>query len=116
MRKSQIDHIREEAEAKQRGILWPDMLRAGRSVDGFLWKGDPRATPVQRAGLVLFGLIFLSFAAIGIALGCALDDWAGRTIGIVLGSLAGIAGVRFMRNAFRHVARQEKSHGASHMR
>jgi hypothetical protein len=108
MQKSQLDRIREETEAKQRGILWPDMLRAGRSVDEFLWKGDPRATPVQRAGLVLFGLMFLSFAAIGIGLGCALDDWVVRTIAIILGVLAGIAGLRFMKNAFRTKPHQSR--------
>ncbi len=41
--KSELDRIREEAEMKQRAVLWPDMLRSGRTVDEFLWKGSPRA-------------------------------------------------------------------------
>jgi hypothetical protein len=114
--KSELDRIREEAEAKQRGILWPDMLRSGSTVDEFLWKGDPRAKPVQRAGLALFGTFFLIIASIGVAVGCTQDNWPGRVIGIAFGSLAGIAGVRFMRNAFRHLPRQGKNHGASHRR
>lgn len=112
--KSELDRIREETEAKQRGILWPDMLRSGRTVDEFLWKGDPRATPIQRAGLALFGTLFLLMASAGIALACTQDNWAGRMFGVVFGSLAGIAGVRYIRNAFRRAARQRESHGASH--
>lgn len=112
--KTELDRIREEAEAKQRGILWPDMLRSGRSVDEFLWKGDQRAKPVQRIALVLYGTLFLILASVCLAVGWKQDDWLARVIVIAIGSLAGIAGVRFMRNAFRSVPRPEKNHGASH--
>jgi hypothetical protein len=112
--KSEFDRIREEAEAKQRGILWPDMVRQGRSVDEFLWKGDQRAKPVQRIALVLYGTLFLVLASVCVAVGWRQDDWLVRVIAIAIGCLAGIGGVRFMRNAFRHVARQGKDHGASH--
>jgi hypothetical protein len=109
-KKTELDRIREEAEAKQRAILFPDMLRSGRSVDDFLWNGDPRAKPIQRAGLALFGTLFLILASVGFGVGYTQDNWPGRTIGIAIGSLAGIAGVRYMRNAFRRVPRPGKSH------
>jgi hypothetical protein len=114
--KSELERLREEAEAKQRGVLWPDMLRSGRTVDEFLWKGDPRATRIQRAGLGLFGTLFLILASVGVAVGCTQDNWPGRAIGIAIGSLAGIAGIRYMRNAFLRVPRQGKNHGASRRR
>jgi hypothetical protein len=108
--KTELDRIREEAEAKQRAILFPDMLRSGRSVDDFLWNGDPRAKPIQRAGLALFGTLFLGMASVGVVLVFTQDNWPGRIFGIVSGLLAGIAGVRYMRNAFRRVTREGKNH------
>ncbi len=62
--KSELDRIREEAEMKQRAILWLDMLRSGRTVDEFLWKGSPRATPIQSIGVALLGILFLFCAAL----------------------------------------------------
>lgn len=53
-----FEQVRAEIEAKQRSILWEDGLRNGRSVDEFLWRGDPKAEPIQRAGLVVFALTF----------------------------------------------------------
>src|ERR1039458_2499023 len=45
-----FEQIREDIEARQRSILWPDYLRATRNVYEFLWNGDPKARPVQRIG------------------------------------------------------------------
>ncbi len=113
--KSELDQIREEAEAKQRGVLWPDMLRQSRSIDEFLWKGDRKAKPIQRAALVLYSMMFLSVTVIFVILAWKInDDWLLRGVCIAIGCLLGAGGVRFMRNAFRHVARQGKDHGASH--
>jgi hypothetical protein len=106
--KSELDRIREEAEMKQRAILWPDMLRSGRTVDEFLWKGSPRATPIQRIGLALFGVLFLLCAALSTIL-IFRDTWAEKIIGGIIGSLSVIAGIRLMMNAFRHGARHRKS-------
>ena len=107
--KSELDRIREDAEAKQRGILWPDMLRQGRSIDEFLWKGDPRATPVQRAGLALFAVLFLLCTVISIVLVFTQDAWAGKMIGVIVGALSGVGGIRLLTNAFRRGAKRQKS-------
>lgn len=107
MTKSPIDRIREEAEEKQRAILWPDMLRSGCSVDDFLWKGDRKATPVQRIGLAIFAMMFLSFASISVALLFKDATWGGRAAEIFLGLLFGIPGVKLSINVFRH---QPKRH------
>lgn len=106
--KSELDRIREEAEMKQRAILWPDMLRSGRTVDEFLWKGSPRATPIQRIGLALFGILFLFCAALSTIL-IFRDMWAEKIIGGIIGSLSVTAGTRLMMNAFRHGAKRRKS-------
>jgi len=62
----QFERIRRDVEDSQKSILWEDSLKGGRSVDAFLWKGDPKAKPIQRAGLIVFGLMFL-LLAVGIA-------------------------------------------------
>lgn len=108
LEKSELERIREEAEAKQRGILWPDMLRQGRSVDEFLWKGDPRATPIQRVGLALFGVLFSLCAILSVVLVFTQGEWAGRIGGVILGTITGIAGVRLLRNAFRRGSKRRK--------
>jgi hypothetical protein len=108
MTKSPLDRIREETEEKQRAILWPDMLRSGRSVDEFLWKGDRRATPVQRIGLVVFATMFLFCASIFAVLLFKEDTWGGRVVEIIIGLLTGIPGVRLLINAFRHGPKSSK--------
>ena len=102
MTESPLDRIREEAEEKQRAILWPDTLRSGRSVDEFLWRGDRRATLVQRIGLAVFAMMFLFCASICVALLFKEDTWGGWAVGIIVGLLTGIPGVRFLINVFRH--------------
>ena len=48
--------------AKQRNTLWPDALRNSSTVDELLWKGSPRPSKVQRAGVVVFGVLFMILA------------------------------------------------------
>jgi hypothetical protein len=107
MKNFPLDRIHEEMEEKQRAILLPDMLRFGRTVDDFLWKGDPRATPVQRIGLVVFAMMFLSCASIFVVLLLKEDTWGGRVVEIILGLSSGIPGVKFLINVLRH---QRKRH------
>ena len=56
---SDYESVIEEIEAKQKNTVWPDTLRNSRSVDAFLWKGDPGAPLVQRMGAWIFGLFFI---------------------------------------------------------
>jgi hypothetical protein len=102
MTKSPIDRIREETEEKQRAILWPDTLRSGRRVDEFLWKGDRRATGVQRIGLAILAMMFLFCASIFGVLLFKEDFWGGRVLEITIGLLTGMLGARLMINVFRH--------------
>jgi hypothetical protein len=101
MRKEpEFAEIREDIEAKQRATVWPDTLRNGRSVDAFLWRGDPHAKPIQRAGLVVFGLTFLLLA---IAIGSVPfdrgfpDGWVADFLMALIGLLISM---RLFRNAF----------------
>jgi len=98
--------IREDVEAKQRAILWPDALRAGKSVDEFLWKGDPNAKPIQRAGLVVFGFSFWILGVSIIAIGWAKDEGLACLVMSLVGSAAALISIRLLRNAF---LRQSKS-------
>jgi hypothetical protein len=106
---SKLNRFREEMEAKQRGLLWPDMLRSGRSVDEFLWKGSPAATPVQRVGLALFAIIFLFFTTILVVVVFTQDNWAGRILGGFFAIICGVSGIRFLMNAFRRGAKPRKT-------
>jgi hypothetical protein len=111
-KKSDLDQTREESEKKQRGILWADMLRQSRSIDEFLWKGDRKAKPIQRAALVLYSIMFLSVAVAFVIFAWRIDDdWLMRGVCIAIGCLFGAVGFRFMRNAFLHVVRQGKDQG-----
>ena len=46
--------------SRQKNLIWPDILRVGRSVDEYLWKGDRKAPLVQRIGAFLFALCYLA--------------------------------------------------------
>jgi hypothetical protein len=74
--KKELERIREDAEERQRGTLVPDSIRSGRSVDEFMWKGDPKASLVQRIGLLFFGLMFLVLFAIAVVI-LATRTWEG---------------------------------------
>jgi hypothetical protein len=62
-----LERFRSYVEAKQRNIDWTDTLRNGSSVDALLWKGSAHLTGIQRAGIWIFGILFL-FASLGLAL------------------------------------------------
>ena len=58
--KPEHKRINEDVETKQRGIVGSDMLRQSRSIDEFLWRGDRKAKPIQRAALCIYSIMFLS--------------------------------------------------------
>jgi membrane associated rhomboid family serine protease len=95
-----VERIRKDVEERQRGILVPNLIRSGRSVDEFMWKGDPKASLVQRIGLLIFGLMFLVLFAIAVFI-LATMTWEGALVGTVMGSISGIFSFRFLRNAFK---------------
>jgi len=83
--------------------MWLDLPRESRSIDEFLWNGDRRAKPIQRAALVLYSMTFLFVAVIFMKLAWKIsDDWRLRAVCIAIGCLLGAGGIRFMRNAFFH--------------
>jgi len=57
-----MDPIVEDVTARQRNTTWPHVLRGGRSVDEFLWKGAKGAPLVQRVGAVILALAYLLVA------------------------------------------------------
>jgi hypothetical protein len=90
----------EELEARQRSILWPDYLRANRNVFEFLWKGDPNAKPVQRAGLFIFAMHFWLMGVYFAAGIWASGAWGGRVVGSVIGLVLVPISIRLFLNAF----------------
>ena len=77
----------------------------GSSVDAFLWRGDPKAKPVQRIGLVVFALMFLllSLAFSSIPFEKNFED--GWAIEFFVALLALLISLRFLRNAFLRTPR-----------
>jgi len=104
-RVSELERLREKTEEKQRATIWPDTLGAARTVDEFLWKGDVNATPIQRAGLVIFASIFL-FSAFGFGVFILSQaSWSLKLEFLPFGLIALVVGVRLARNAFRRQKR-----------
>lgn len=95
------DEMLKKIDGQQGAVEWPETLEAGRSVDEFLWKGDPKATRVQRVGLVIFGVGFLFLFVIAVVLTVVGRDWPDIICGLVIGTPSGIFAFRFLRNAFR---------------
>ncbi|HKN22230.1 MAG TPA: hypothetical protein VJX73_12475 [Terracidiphilus sp.] len=114
MQYSANGRLREDLEERQRATVWPDTLRAGRSVDEFLWKGDPKATPIQSAGLLVFATFWLFLFAIAIVVvikGVLERELATTIIGTAFGAVVGYVDFRLIRNAFRHKIRHAPSDG-----
>jgi hypothetical protein len=105
----EFDEIRKESEARQRAILWEDGVRNGKSVDEFLWKGDPNAKPVQRAGLIVFATFFGLFGVLAIVASIwsqTKDEWIGRFLGTLIGIGLTLVAIRLFLNAFRRSKKQ----------
>jgi hypothetical protein len=49
----------QEMRDKQSNLLWPQTLKNSRGIDGFLVRGSPNPTLVQRIAAWLIGLPFL---------------------------------------------------------
>jgi hypothetical protein len=94
--------LREEVEAAQRNIVWPDTVRTGASVDALLWRGSPKATTVQRIGIAVFGLLFLS---LGLFFVFSLAPKLHSALSAVLGVLYSALGIKVTLNAFRRKPR-----------
>jgi hypothetical protein len=100
MKSTHRSKFNDDVQARQRNTVWPDTLKNGRSVDGFLWKGSPDATPVQRVGSAIFGLAFLAagftFVYISVSRG-----GSGASLFIMLFGLFWIViGCKLLANAF----------------
>ena len=104
------DELLKEIDRKQGAAKWPETLEAGRSVDEFLWKGDPKATPVQRVGLAIFAVGFLFLFVFSIVLIVVRRDGPSILIGLIIATPSGIAGFRLLRNVFRRTARVGREH------
>ena len=100
----------EELEARQRNVDWQDTMRKGMSVDALLWRGSPEATSVQRVGIAVFGILFLS---LGLFFVFALAPQIHSVLSVMIGILLAALGTRVTLNAFRrkpkHAARTGKS-------
>jgi hypothetical protein len=96
-------------------VTWPETtLNPGRAVDEFLWKGDPKATPILRLGLVIYALMFLLLFVVLVVVMIVMIvrhdfDWVSFLGVLMMGTLSGIFGFRFLLNAFRH----QKHHKAN---
>jgi hypothetical protein len=101
------DELLKDIHRKQGPTKWPETLEASRSVDEFLWKGDPRATPVQRVGLAVFAVMYLFLFVVCVVLIVKLvvsHDWFNFVWVLGMASVVGIGGFRFLRNIFRREA------------
>jgi hypothetical protein len=94
--KRDLDSFIESVKVRQKNILWPDVLRGGRSVDELLWKGARDAPLVQRIGVLILALAYLITAVAFISMAAGGSWSAGAFAAILVG-----VGGWFIRNALR---------------
>src|SRR5450755_621672 len=100
MKSRHSSKLLDDVRARQRSTVWPDTLRNGRTVDGFLWSGSSDATPVQRIGSAIVGLAFLAvgFTFVYIAVS---KGGSGPSLFIMLFGLFWVViGCKLLGNAF----------------
>jgi len=100
----------EELQARQRNVDWQDTMRNGMSVDALLWRGSPEATSVQRVGIAVFGILFLS---LGLFFVFALAPQIHSVLSAIIGILLAALGTRVTLNAFRHKPKHAARTGKS---
>jgi hypothetical protein len=101
-----FDQVRSEVERNQRNILWEDQFRNNRTVTTFLWHGDPHAKPVQRAGLIVFGIAQLMMSATFFQLWKGTDPDERPLPLLIFAALPLLIAIRFFRNAFMRAPEQ----------
>jgi len=84
-----------------RRAIEDDQSEGNYKVDKFLWKGDPKATPVQRAGLALFSVLWLALSVMAATGVFYSHDWGIRSMLSVVGAFAAFLGARTFLNAIR---------------
>jgi hypothetical protein len=99
-----------EIHRKQGAAKFPETLAAGRSVDEFLWKGDSKATPVQRIALTIFAVGFLFLFVVFMLIIVVRRDSTSILFGLIIAIPCGIVGFRLLRNVFRRTARGGRGH------
>jgi hypothetical protein len=97
-------HVLEEVERRQRNTLWPDAMVNSSRVDALLWRGSPKATRLQRAGIVIWGLCFVS---LGVFFVLVLAPEQHSPLAAVLGLLLLALGTRVTLNAFKREPKPE---------
>jgi len=95
--KKEIDSYIGQIEARQRNLIWPDVLRGSRSVDEFLWKGSRDAPLVQRIGAVILALAYVLVALTFVSMTMEFRQWF---LSVFAAAMFVIAGW-FIRNALR---------------
>lgn len=105
-----LEQLRADAEARQQNTLWEEARRGGKSVDTFLWKGDPKAKPVQRAGLVVFAIAFLLVAVVSASIPFQKHFEEGWSIEFLFSLFWLLISLRLFRNACLH--ERKSSHHA----
>ena len=83
--------------AKQGKLVWPGTIMSARAIDGFIWKGSPDASLVQRIGLWLIGFVYLAFGLM--LFGIAKRDKSFPIAIISLGTV--LSGLKIFFNGFR---------------
>lgn len=86
-----------EIRARQRNIVWPAPQVNGRLAGKLLWKGSENATPVQRAGIAIFGLFYLLAGLVFLSFAKGNHS----RVGVIFAFLWLLLGARVFRNAFR---------------
>lgn len=91
----------EDVKQKQSNTLWPDAPNNGRSVDEFLWKGNPDAPLVQRIGACIFGLTFMLCGAGFVEIDREITADRKSIVLVIMGVLFFGAGLKVFLNGFR---------------
>ena len=94
-RKKELDDYIESVKARQKNLIWPDVLRGGRSVDELLWKGARNAPLVQRVGVVILALAYVSVGLAFVSMSLEQGEWSTGAFAALLFIAAGW----FIRNA-----------------
>jgi hypothetical protein len=94
-----IEKLVNDVEFKQRNTTWPDAMVNASRVDEILFKGCRHITKVQRMGVAILGLAFVSCGILFIGdLGLLSDS---RWLAVLFGTGCLLLGFKFLWNSIR---------------
>jgi hypothetical protein len=107
--KPTFEQIQADDEERQKDELWEESRHRNLSEIDTFWNGNPYATPIQRAGLVVFGVFAVIFSALFASIPSQKHFEEGWSFAFFIAFLLILVAGRLFLNALRRPKQSDRA-------